>query len=139
NTAIVIAEGGSRQRTYYVNGKSQASNASLDMRLQRMLGHIPALIHPNPRSVLTVGFGAGVTAGSFVVHPEVDRIVICEIEPLVPPTATKYFGPQNYYVMNDPRTKIVYDDARHFVLTTPEKFDIITSDPIHPWVKGSAT
>ena len=26
----------------------------------------------------------------------------------------------------------------HFVLTTPEKFDIITSDPIHPWVKGSA-
>ena len=34
---------------------------------------------------------------------------------------------------------MVYDDARHFVLTTPEKFDIITSDPIHPWVKGSAT
>ena len=23
--------------------------------------------------------------------------------------------------------------------TTPEKFDIITSDPIHPWVKGAAT
>src|SRR5258708_19437187 len=41
--------------------------------------------------------------------------------------------------MADPRTEIVYDDARHFVLTTPEKFDIITSDPIHPWVKGSAT
>src|SRR5258708_15003152 len=41
--------------------------------------------------------------------------------------------------MADPRTEIVYDDARHFVLTTPEKFAIITSDPIHPWVKGSAT
>ncbi len=40
---------------------------------------------------------------------------------------------------NDSRTTIYYDDARHFVLTTPEKFDIITSDPIHPWVKGSAT
>ena len=37
------------------------------------------------------------------------------------------------------RVKIVYDDARHYVLTTPEKFDIITSDPIHPWVKGAAT
>jgi spermidine synthase len=34
---------------------------------------------------------------------------------------------------------VIYDDARHFVLTTTEKFDIITSDPIHPWVKGSAT
>jgi len=41
--------------------------------------------------------------------------------------------------MHDPRVQIVYYDARHFVLTTREKFDIITSDPIHPWVKGSAT
>ena len=42
-------------------------------------------------------------------------------------------------MLHDPRTKMIYDDARHFVLTTTEKFDIITSDPIHPWVKGSAT
>jgi spermidine synthase len=41
--------------------------------------------------------------------------------------------------MNDPRTRIIYDDARHFVLTTPERFDIITSDPIHPFVKGMAS
>ena len=41
--------------------------------------------------------------------------------------------------MNDKRTQLVYDDARHFVAATPEKFDIITSDPIHPFVKGSAT
>jgi spermidine synthase len=32
-----------------------------------------------------------------------------------------------------------YDDARHFVLTTRDKFDVITSDPIHPWIKGAAT
>ena len=37
------------------------------------------------------------------------------------------------------RVEIVYDDARHYVLTTHDKFDIITSDPIHPWVKGAAT
>jgi spermidine synthase len=42
-------------------------------------------------------------------------------------------------VLNDKRTEVHYDDARHFVLTTPQKFDIITSDPIHPWVKGAAT
>ena len=41
--------------------------------------------------------------------------------------------------MNDPRVQIVYDDARHFILTSKEKFDVITSDPIHPWVKGAAT
>ena len=39
--------------------------------------------------MLIVGFGAGVTAGSFVLHPEIERIVICEMEPLIPPTATQ--------------------------------------------------
>ena len=55
-----------------------------------MLGHIPALFH-EPKSVLIVGFGAGVTAGTFVVHPTVEKITICELEPLVPPAATEYF------------------------------------------------
>ena len=54
------------------------------MRLQRMLGHLPGLLNPDPRSVLVVGFGAGVTAGSFVTYPGIERIVICEIEPLIP-------------------------------------------------------
>jgi spermidine synthase len=52
------------------------------MRLQRMLGHLSGLLNPKSRSVLVVGFGAGVTAGSFVTYPEIKRIVICEIEPL---------------------------------------------------------
>jgi spermidine synthase len=123
-----------------VSGKVEASTEPYDMRLQRMLGDLPALFHNGePHSVLIVGFGAGVTAGSFVPYPGIRRIVICEMEPLIPPIATQYFGKENYNVMHDPRVEIVYDDARHFVLTTNEKFDIITSDPIHPWVKGSAT
>jgi spermidine synthase len=103
------------------------------------LGHLPALLHPDPRSILIVGCGAGVTAGSFVVHPEVEHITLCEIEPLIPPASARFFAHENHNVVHDPRTRIVYDDARHFVLKTREKFDIITSDPIHPWVKGAAT
>ena len=61
------------------------------------------------------------------------------MEPLVPPIAAKFFKAENYDVVNDPRTKIIFDDARHYIFTTRDKFDIITSDPIHPWVKGSAT
>ncbi len=139
NSSIAISKWEDGAVQFHVSGKVEASTEPYDMRLQRMLGHLPALIHPKPKSVLIVGFGAGVTAGTFVIHPDVQRIVICEMEPLIPPTATKYFARENYNVMNDPRVQIVYDDARHFVLTTNEKFDIITSDPIHPWVKGSAT
>ena len=125
-------------KNFHVSGKIVASSSPLDMRLQRMLGHLPALVHPRPRSVLIVGCGAGVTAGSFVTHPHIERIVICEIEPLIPAAAGKHFKTENYGVVDDPRVEIIYDDARHFLLTTRESFDIITSDPIHPWVKGAA-
>ena len=139
NSSIAITRWDDGAVQFHVSGKVEASTEPYDMRLQRMLGHMPALFHSAPHSVLVVGFGAGVTAGTFVAHPEVRRIVICEMEPLIPPVATRFFGAENFHVATDPRTQIVYDDARHFVLTTPEKFDIITSDPIHPWVKGSAT
>jgi spermidine synthase len=102
------------------------------------LGHLSALAHGNPESVLVVACGAGVTAGSFVVHPEVKRIVICDIEPLVPQRVAPMFAVENHNVVNDPRTQVVFDDGRHFIRTTKEKFDIITSDPIDPWVKGCA-
>ena len=139
NSSVVVSDWGNGVRNFHVSGKIEASTEPQDMRLQRLLGHLPALAHPNPKSVLIVGFGAGVTAGTFVLHPSIERIVICEIEPLIPEVVGQYFGPQNYEVLRDPRVEVIYDDARHYILTTDEKFDIITSDPIHPWVKGAAT
>lgn len=139
NSSVAVTEESDGTLNFHVAGKIEASTEPQDMRLQRMLGDLPALLHPHPQSVLIVGCGAGVTAGSFVLQPDIKRIVICEIEPLVPQVVSEYFKKQNYDVVHDPRVQIVYDDARHFVLTTHEKFDIITSDPIHPWVKGAAT
>ncbi|MBV9769341.1 MAG: fused MFS/spermidine synthase [Bryobacterales bacterium] len=138
NSSVVITERGD-QKSFYVSGKSEASSALLDMRLQRMMGHLPALMNPAPHSVLVVGFGAGVTAGSFVPYPDVASIVICELEPMIPPASDEFFGKENYHVLRDSRTRVVYDDARHYILITPEKFDVITTDPIHPWVKGTST
>jgi spermidine synthase len=124
---------------FHVAGKVEASSLMQDMRLQKMLAHIPALVHPNPQSVLVVGFGAGVTAGSFLPYPSVKRLVICEMEPLVPKVVSTWFVKENNNVANDPRTQIYFDDARSFVQTADEQFDVITSDPINPWVKGAAT
>ena len=139
NSSVAVSEWPNGIRNFHVAGKVEASTQISDMRLQRMLGHLSALMHGKPRSVLVVGFGAGVTAGTFVVHPGIERIVICEIEPLIPEIVSSFFTKENYDVAHDPRVKVVLDDARHYLLTTDEKFDIITSDPIHPWVKGAAT
>ena len=38
----------------------------------------------------------------------------------------------------NPKTHIVFDDARHYLLTTTDKFDIIASDPLDVFVKGTA-
>jgi spermidine synthase len=138
NASIAITER-YKTRMFHISGKVEASNEAQDMRVERMLGHFPALLHARPRSTLVVGCGAGVTAGSLILHPEMERVTICELEPLIPPAIARFFAKENHNVIHDPRTRVVFDDARHFVLTTPDRFDIITSDPIHPWVKGSAT
>jgi spermidine synthase len=124
---------------YHNAGKIQASSAPEDMRLQRMLGHFTTLVPKHPTSVLVIGCGAGVTAGAVSINPEVGRVTIAEIEPLVPRVASTYFGPQNYDVVRNPKVRLHIDDARHYLLTTKEKFDAITSDPLDPWVKGAAT
>jgi spermidine synthase len=59
-------------------------------------------------------------------------MVICEIEPLIPKIVSQYFSSANHGVAENKKVSVVYDDARHYVLTTREKFDVITSDPIHP-------
>jgi spermidine synthase len=149
NVSVAVTETRAGVRRFHGAGKIQASTAVTDMRLQRMLGHLPPLLHRKPESVLVVACGAGVTAGSFVLHPDVKRIVICDIEPLVPTVVTPMFGEENYHVVdgiarenphtvNSKQVEVVYDDGRHFLRTTREKFDIITSDPIDPWVKGCA-
>ncbi len=138
NGSVAVTKWTTGVRNFHSAGKVQASSDPRDMRLQRMLGHLSALAATNPASVLVVACGAGVTAGTFVVHPEVERIVICDIEPLVPTRIAPMFAQENFDVVNDPRTQIVIDDGRHFIRTSKEKFDIITSDPIDPWVKGCA-
>jgi spermidine synthase len=123
---------------YHNAGKVQASSEPQDMRLQRMLGHFTTLVPLHPSSVLVIGCGAGVTAGAVSISPLVERVTIAEIEPLVPQVASKYFGEFNYNVIKNPKVHVVIDDARHFLATTTEKFDAITSDPFDPWVKGAA-
>jgi spermidine synthase len=138
NASVAVTDSDAGYRQLHISGKVVASTMDLDMRIERMLGHVPALLHGAPRSVLIVGMGAGVTAGAFVRHPEVERIVICEIEPSVL-AASDQFAVENHGVLSDPRTEVIYDDARHFLATTDEQFDVITSDPIHPWVRGAAS
>jgi spermidine synthase len=138
NSSVAITRWNDGATEVDVNGHVEATTEPYDMRLQRMVGHLPALLHPRPRSVLGIGFGAGVSAGTFTRYPTIQHISVCEIEPIVPPISTRYFAAQDYDVLHDPRTRIIFDDARHYLLTTTETFDIVASDPLDVFVKGTA-
>jgi spermidine synthase len=139
NSSMAVSELSNGVRNYHNAGKVQASSEPQDMRLQRMLGHMTTLIPQNPSRVLVIGCGAGVTAGAVSIDPAVQGVVIAEIEPLVPRVVSTYFSEYNFDVVRNPKVDVHIDDARHYLVTTDEKFDAITSDPFDPWVKGAAT
>lgn len=139
NAFVAVTETSTGVRNYHNAGKVQASSEPQDMRLQRMLGHFTHLIPKNPSNAVVIGCGAGVTAGAVSIGPDVKTMTIAEIEPLVPASVSKYFGEHNYNVVDNPKVTVHIDDARHFLLTTDQRFDAITSDPLDPWVKGAAT
>jgi len=139
NSSMAVSRLSNGVLNYHNAGKIQASSEPRDMRLQRMLGHLTTLVPEHPGSVLVIGCGAGVTAGAVSIDPAVERVTIAEIEPLVPQVVSTYFRWHNFDVVRNPKVRIEIDDARHYLITTREKYDAITSDPFDPWVKGAAT
>jgi len=129
-----IQSGGNQY--FITNGRVEASNRGQDRQCQYTLGHLPMLLNKNPRKVFVLGTGSGMTLGATSVHPSVEQITLAEIEPKVLSVA-RTFGIYNHYVLDNPKVKIVFNDGRNFLMTTKEKFDVITADPIHPWFSGA--
>jgi spermidine synthase len=119
-----------------VNGKVDASTG--DARTQLLLGHLGVAFHRAPRRVLVVGFGSGMTVSAVARYPDVDRIDCIEIEPAVM-RAAPYLESLNRGVLSDPRVHVIFDDARNFLLTSADKYDVIISEPSNPWIAGIAT
>jgi spermidine synthase len=139
NAFVAVSQTPNGVRNYHNAGKVQASSQPFDMSLQRVLGHLTHLIPKSPKRILVIGCGAGVTAGAVSIGPGVEHETIAEIEPLVPKSVDVWFKQFNYDVIRNPKVDVQIDDARHYLLTSKERFDGITSDPLDPWVKGAAT
>jgi spermidine synthase len=132
-SAIKVKAG---EQSFITNGRIEASSHLQGQQVMFALSHLPMLLHKNPKKVLVVGLGSGMTLGAISVHPGVEQITLAEIEPKVTGVA-KTFENYNHHVLDDPKLKIVFNDGRNFLLTTKEKYDVITADPIHPWFRGA--
>jgi spermidine synthase len=118
-----------------INGRANASDRE-DMPTQVMLGQLPLLVGPSTRNGLVIGFASGVTVGSMLQSP-IESIDCLELEPATIP-ASRYFEHVNNRPLDDPRLHLIIDDARTFLRVTPNYYDMIISEPSHPWVPGTA-
>lgn len=121
--------------TLAIDGKANASTTG-DMKTQLLVGHLPMLLAPEAKEVISIGHGSGITTGAIATHP-LSKLVTLEIEPAVV-EASRFFDPFNGSVLEDPRVQIVVDDARNYLILSKERFDVIVSEPSHPWRSGSS-
>jgi len=118
-----------------INGRTNASDTD-DMPTQVMLGQLGLLVAPRTEKILVIGFATGVTAGSVLQSPA-GSVECVEIEPAAV-TSSRYFEHVNNRPLSDTRLRIVLDDARTVLRVNPATYDLIISEPSHPWVPGVA-
>jgi spermidine synthase len=134
NASIAVTQG-ENNLALATNGKIDASTG--DTLTQLMLGHVGMIFHPAPRKVLIIGFGSGMTASAVARYPDVQQIDCVEIEPGVI-DAAPHLRPLNRDVLRDPRVHLIVDDARNFLFTTQNRYDLVISEPSNPWIAGVA-
>ena len=119
-----------------IDGKIDASNAG-DMLTQRLLAHVPLLLHPAPKRAAILGLGSGVTLGSALRHP-VEGVDVLEISPEVV-QASRFFEPENSRALADPRVRLMVGDGRTHLMLGRTQYDVIVSEPSNPWMAGIAS
>ena len=135
-TATVSVRRDQNTLSMAINGRTNASDSKFDMPTQVMLGQLPVLIAPRIDNGLIIGYATGITLGAMLQSP-IQSVTCVELEPRTV-EASRYFEPMNHRPLDDPRTKLIVDDARTFLRVTPNRYDMIVSEPSHPWVPGVA-
>jgi spermidine synthase len=118
-----------------INGRTNASDGD-DMPTQILLGQLGVLAAPRLEHALVVGFATGVTPGAVLQSP-VQSVDCIEIEPAAV-ASSSFFNHVNNRPLSDPRLHLITDDARNFLRVNPARYDLIVSEPSHPWVPGVA-
>jgi len=118
-----------------INGRTNGSDTE-DMPTQVFLAHVGLLTAPHPDNVLMIGFATGVTAGSVLQSPT-KSLTSVELEPATL-AASRYFEHVNNRPLTDLRLHMILDDARTHLRVNTARYDIIISEPSHPWVPGVA-
>lgn len=113
--------------------RMDASSEPTAVVVQMDQARLPLLLHPKPESVLFLGLGTGISAAGSVFFPDLERTAV-ELSEGAIIAARDYFEPVNHAITN--RMSIIRDDARHYLMSNHESYDVIVGDLFHPDLVG---
>ncbi|MFN7982859.1 MAG: fused MFS/spermidine synthase, partial [Vicinamibacterales bacterium] len=118
-----------------IDGKVDASTGG-DMLTQKLLAHVPLLLHGAATRVAIVGLGSGITAASALSHP-IESLDVLEISPEVA-EASRLFATSGRSPLDDRRTRLLVADGRTHLALGRRTYDVIIAEPSNPWMAGVA-
>ena len=134
-TVMVTEDKGDRSvRRLLINQQQATSTYLPGQRKNHLMGHLPLWACSDAKNALVICFGSGGTFGALGLY-ELERVDCVEISAAVIDAAS-YFTEWNGNVLQKKHVNIIIDDGRSFLLTTNDKYDIITLEPMHPGLKG---
>lgn len=136
SSTVSVHLGINEEKYFCVDGKTEADQAPRGMMVQRMIGHLPMLFHPDPRAAVNIGLGAGVSFGALSCYP-LKRLEVVEIESATMDGA-RLWRDLNHNVLEHPLAHVIINDGRNHLFATTNTYDVITSDPFEPVVSGAS-
>jgi len=140
SSVIALVENNGRYIRVLNNGLSESSIDIFDdddvNLAESFLALIPYFFHKDPKDTFIVGFGGG-TSVYAMTRTKVSSIDIVELEPLII-EALKTVYKDGIPALRDKRVHLNMNDARYWLLKNPKKYDIIISQPSHPWLNGAS-
>lgn len=138
---IVVSEPadnkGGTGRTLWINRVQATASIQKGVKMNRFQGALPLLFDRDPKRVLFMCFGSGITCGTLAMSP-FERIDAVEINPAVI-EAAPLFDADNRGVLQRRNVTIHLDDGRNFLLTSREHYDFITFEPMPLALAGVST
>lgn len=89
--------------------------------------HVPMMFIRRPQSVLILGGGDLYAAGIALQYPSVKKVTLCDYDPEVIRLTAQHYSHAKP-ILADPRLVIIYQDAKKYLMTSNERFDLIIDD-----------
>ena len=113
---------------------------------QASQAEIPLMLMPEAKSVFFLGMGTGMSAGAALSDrfPQVERVVTCELSPHVIEASKEFMTDVDGVdltqgLFTDPRSTVIAEDGRHYLMATEEQFDMINADLFVPYRSGAGS